>query len=426
LLLAGLVLKPLWGHLLGRSSLPLVAARIWPWVGLVVAFVILALAAARVPVAIWDPEKYDDSPIIWTQNFESGQAKSLLQPAHSDTSPLLSLGGVLLGSALVAASLAGLARRSTAGSMRQAQGLPRGAIFAFLLLVIFGVGVYLINDDLTGGLFDLDTTWLFLIAVVVSTLAVATLGGLMEATLIRPLYANPLYQIMLTFGLSFIGVELVRTIWGRNGFTMPRPSIFAGSGDGCPATSLGGWLEHKCSTLALSIGGEVARIRVYNEIFIILVGLIVLVVVWILIQRTRLGMIIRAGVQDSEMVEALGINVRRVFTLVFALGVALAGLGGVLYGPSTGLSNGMGGNLLLKVLIALAIGGLTSYPGAALGSVLVGLVEQFIIKYGQIGINLPFMDAPFKPTPPLVPASTVLLMIIILLAMPQGLLGRKE
>jgi branched-chain amino acid transport system permease protein len=423
LLLAGLALKPVWGNLLGRSSLPPLAARIWPWMGLILALVILALAAARVPVAIWDAEVYDDSPIIWTQSFESGQAKSLLQPAQSDTSPVISLGGILLGSVLVAASLAGLARRS---SVRQSQGLPRGAVFAFLFLVIFGIGIYLLNDDLTGSLFDLDTTWLFLIAVVVSTLAVATLGGLMEATLIRPLYANPLYQIMLTFGLSFIGVELVRTIWGRNGFTMPRPSIFAGSGDGCPATSLGGWLEHKCSTLAISIGGEVARIRVYNEIFIVLVGLIVLVVVWILIQRTRLGMIIRAGVQDSEMVEALGINVRRIFTLVFALGVALAGLGGVLYGPSTGLSNGMGGNLLLKVLIALAIGGLTSYPGAALGSVLVGLVEQFIIKYGQIGINLPFMDTPFKPTPPLVPASTVLLMIIILLAMPQGLLGRKE
>ena len=126
------------------------------------------------------------------------------------------------------------------------------------------------------------------------------------------------------------------------------------------------------------------------------------------------------------MVEALGINVRRVFTLVFGLGVGLAALGGVLAGPSMGLSDGMGANLLLGALIALAIGGLTSYPGAAAGSLLVGLLQQFIIKYGAIGINLPFVAEPFKPSPPLVPASTVLLMVIILLVMPQGLFGRKE
>ena len=138
------------------------------------------------------------------------------------------------------------------------------------------------------------------------------------------------------------------------------------------------------------------------------------------------GMIIRAGVQDDEMVEALGINVRQVFTLVFSLGVGLAALGGVLAAPSFGLSDAMGASLLLAALIALAIGGLTSYPGAAAGSVLVGLMRQFITKYGQIGISLPFLEEPFKPTPPLVPASAVILMVIILLVMPQGLFGRKE
>jgi len=131
-------------------------------------------------------------------------------------------------------------------------------------------------------------------------------------------------------------------------------------------------------------------------------------------------------VQDSQMVEALGINVRQVFTLVFALGAALAALGGVIAAPSMGLSPYMGQTLLLGALVALAIGGLTSFPGAAAASVLVGLLEAFMIKYGQIGIQLPFMDEPFKPTPPLVPASTVLLMVVILLVMPNGLFGRKE
>jgi branched-chain amino acid transport system permease protein len=267
---------------------------------------------------------------------------------------------------------------------------------------------------------------LFAIAAAVAVLVGAGLGGLMEVTLIRPLYARPLYQIMLTFGLAFIGTEVVRSIWGRTGFTMPKPSLFASTGEGCPAESISGWLQYHCSTLVVIIDGERALIRTYNEIFVILVGLVVLVAVWLLLQRSRLGMIIRAGVQDSSMVEALGINVRRIFTLVFALGVGLAAFGGVIAAPASGLSDSMGATLLLGSLIALAIGGLTSYPGAAAGAVIVGLVQQFTIKYGQLGISLPFLVEPWKPTPPIVPASTILLMIVILLVLPQGLFGRRE
>ena len=126
------------------------------------------------------------------------------------------------------------------------------------------------------------------------------------------------------------------------------------------------------------------------------------------------------------MVEALGINVQWVFNVVFALGVGLAVLGGGLAAPSMGLSNVMGETLILNALIALAIGGLTNFPGAALGSLLVGLLQQVIIKYGAIGIPIPFTEIVFKPTPPLVPASTVLLMVFVLLILPNGLLGRKE
>ncbi|MCA9919182.1 MAG: branched-chain amino acid ABC transporter permease, partial [Anaerolineales bacterium] len=235
-------------------------------------------------------------------------------------------------------------------------------------------------------------------------------------------YDRPIYQLMITLGLSFIVIEAVRAVWGRPEFTMPKAALFNGSGDGCPATNFGDLIAHQCSTIILFDG----RIRSYNEVFIILVGLVVLLLVWLILQRTRIGMIIRAGVQDSEMVEALGINVRQVFTFVFALGVGLAALGGILAAPSIGLSTDMGTRLLLLALIALAIGGLTSFPGAAAGAILVGLLQQFIIKYGQIGINLPFLAEPFKPSPPLVPASTVLLMVIILLILPHGLFGRNE
>jgi branched-chain amino acid transport system permease protein len=428
LIAAGFLLQPLWERLLERLALPRQVARIWPWVGLILGAVILVFIVARVPLALWDSENYSESPIVWVQAFDAGQIGARVQPAEWEgLSPIIGLVGLLVGGAVVSASLAGFARRHrVAGAGAEGQRLPWSTIVAILVLLVIGLGAYAGNDALTELLLNMNRNWLFLIALVFAVLTGGGLGALMESTLIRPLYERHTYQIMLTFGLSFIGIELVRAIWGRQGFTMPRPPLFAGTGEGCPATSLAGWLQYQCSTIQLTIGGETARIRTYNELFVPVIGLIALVAVWLLLQRTRLGMIIRAGVQDSEMVEALGINVRQVFTLVFGLGVAIATLGGILSGPSTGLATGMGETLLLGALVALAVGGLTSYPGAALGAVIVGLVQQFVIKYGQIGIKLPFIEEPFKPTPPLVPASVVLLMIIILVVMPQGLLGRKE
>jgi branched-chain amino acid transport system permease protein len=261
-----------------------------------------------------------------------------------------------------------------------------------MALVVALVGL-IFNDQLSAYLYGLNSNWLFFHCGAGRHLSGVALGGLMEATLIRPLYSRPIYQLMLTLGMSAIGIEMVRAIWGRPEFVMPKPAFFNGGGEACPATNFADWWANHCSTILLFDG----RVRVYNEIFIPLVGLVVLISIWILLQRTRLGMIIRAGVQDSQMVEALGINVRRVFTMVFALGVGLAALGGVLGAPSTGLSNVMGESLLLNALIALAIGGLTSYPGAALGSVIVGMIQQFIIKYGQIGIAIPSLRSSSSP-----------------------------
>lgn len=325
--------------------------------------------------------------------------------------------GLLLGSFLIAFALFLFSNET-----QQTPRLSLKSFVGFILLLMIAVLGFVFNDALTNFLLHLNSNWLFLISVVVAVLSGLGLGALMESILIRPLYSRPIYQLMLTLGLSAIGIEMVRAIWGRPEFVMPKPTFFDGSGEGCPATSFASWWTNHCSTILLWDG----RVRVYNEIFIPLVGVVVLISIWLLLQRTRLGMVIRAGVQDREMVEALGINVRRVFTMVFALGVGLAALGGVLAAPSSGLSNVMGESLFLNALIALAIGGLTNYPGAALGSVLVGLIQQFIIKYGQIGINIPFTDVVFKPSPPLVPASTVLLMVIILLVLPNGLLGKKE
>jgi branched-chain amino acid transport system permease protein len=392
--------------------------RFLPWVALLASAGLLILVLPHYPVSGWDLKVFSESPGTYAFMADQGL---LVLPAGKpyDISPVLVLGGILLTGIIAAfgISLFNRSRRQVTN-----QWLNWRKYTGFVLLLVMGIAVFFYNDALTAFLTSINSSWLFLIAVVVTILSGAGIGALMESTLIRPLYSRPIYQLMLTLGLSAIGIEIVRAIWGRPEFTMPKPALFSGTGEGCPATSLGDWLSHQCSTFLL-MGG---RVRVYNEVFIPLVGIVVLVGVWLLLKRSRLGMIIRAGVQDHQMVEALGINVRKVFTLVFALGVGLAALGGILAAPSIGLSNAMGESLFLNALIALAIGGLTSYPGAAFGSLLVGLIQQIIIKYGAIGIPIPFTDILFKPTPPLVPASTVLLMVIILLILPQGLLGRKE
>lgn len=427
ILAAGFLLMLLFQHALERRRTPSGLIRMWPWAALVLAGLTLAISFSDTPIAIWDAEDYSRSPVVNVQAFETDALDTVISAANFEGSdPLIVFGGIFLGGILLALSLAGFAARGSARTSGSARGAPWRFVAVAVGLLLLGALVHWGNDSITRFLLGISSNWLFSIAILIATLVGAGMGGLIEVTLIRPLYDRPIYQLMLTLGLAFIGTEVVRAVWGRTGFTMPRPEVFAGSGEGCPAQSLGDLLEHHCAILSVNIGGEATRIRVYNEAFLILAGLIVLIVVWALLQRSRLGMVIRAGVQDSEMVEALGINVRRVFTLVFMLGAGLAALGGVLSGPSTGLSDAMGGNLLLGALIALAIGGLTSFPGAAAGSVLVGLLQQFIIKYGQIGIPLPFFEEPFRPTPPLVPASTVLLMVIVLLLMPQGLLGRKE
>ena len=417
LLVSGFTLSALWMNLSKRIQLKGRAIRIAPWAGLLLSIFIIAYIFPRYPVSVWDVGNYGQSPV--TYSFMASQGLLMLPPgvAFDEISLGVAAIGLLLAGMLAAFSLSLFEKSGQSGTRLRWQNFV-----GFAVVLVLGLFTLFANDAITTFLTEMSTTWLFAISLVVAALSGALLGGLMESTLIRPLYSRPIYQLMMTLGLSAIGIEVVRAIWGRPEFVMPKPAIFNGTGDGCPATTLAEAFNNQCSTLMVFDG----RVRVYNEIFIPIVGIVVLIAVWVLLKRSRIGMIIRAGVQDREMVEALGINVRRVFTFVFALGVGLAALGGALAAPSMGLSNVMGESLLLNALIALAIGGLTSYPGAALGSLLVGLMQQFIIKYGSIGIAIPFTEIIFKPSPPLVPASTVLLMVIILLILPNGLLGKKE
>lgn len=417
LILATFALNPLWKRLVDLLKLQPRARKLIAWLLIAAGFLLVGVLLTRYPIASWDLNNYSESPISYSYMADQGLRIIPAEATFDEISPILAIVGLIATSSLAAFGIALLNREE---NQQHSTNWHKYITPAILFVIAILSAVF--NAQITRWMYALNTNWLFLIAILVSIISGVGLGALIETTLIRPLYNRPIYQLMLTLGLGTIGVQIVQAVWGRPEFVWPKPALFAGTGGACPATNFTDLIENQCSTIML-LGG---RVRVYDEIFIPIVGVIVLILVWILLKRSRIGMIIRAGVQDRQMVEALGINVRRVFTLVFALGVGLAAFGGALAAPSSGLTPIMGERLLLSALIALAIGGLTSFPGAALGSLLVGLIQQFMIKYGQIGIPLPFTDAVFKPSPPLVPASTVLLMVIILLILPNGLLGKKE
>jgi branched-chain amino acid transport system permease protein len=232
----------------------------------------------------------------------------------------------------------------------------------------------------------------FIAALIGATITGGVLGALVEALLLRPLYVRHIFQIVLTLGLSTAIEQAVRTIYGPAGLIPVDPPAIL-------------------DTTFTIFGG---RFETYR-LFIIAVGFILMVTISLLLRRTRLGIVIRAGVQDSEMVQAMGINVRRVFTLVFALGTAVAALGGMTAAPFLGAYPAMGTQFSLIAIIVIIIGGMSSFEGTAVASILVGLTrataEQLSLQY----LNTPILAS----------ISALVFMIVVLLVRPTGLFGRE-
>jgi branched-chain amino acid transport system permease protein len=218
-----------------------------------------------------------------------------------------------------------------------------------------------------------------------------------------------------------VGTEVVKGVWGPTGYYMDVPDFFNQRGEACPSPNLVAWLRDNCASIDV-LGRPFPSYR----LFVIALGLLMFVAIAVLLRRSRLGMIIRAGVQDGEMVQALGINVRRVFTLVFALGAGLAALGGVAAAPFIGVNPGIGQEFQLQAFIAVVIGGMGSYTGAALGALLVGLARAFGDQIVLSGVQLPGMAEAVKLSPSIARASTVLIMALVLLLRPNGLFGKKD
>jgi branched-chain amino acid transport system permease protein len=254
-----------------------------------------------------------------------------------------------------------------------ATGLGLGALYFLVasgLSLIYGL-MHVLNfahgSFLTLGAFlgwaaaqRLDaTSWTgFVVSILVGAAVGAVVAALTELLLIRPLYERHIEQVLVTVGLSLATVALFEGIWGTD------PDFIRGPE----------WMDRTTGVLGA---------RIPNDRFVIIgIAVLVLVAIVVFLRKTRYGMVIRAGVENRAMVTALGIDVRRSFTLVFAIGGAAAGLGGVLAAHYFGyVSPSLGGSLLIFAFIVTVIGGLGSLTGAAVASVLVALLQQFANYY---------------------------------------------
>jgi len=224
----------------------------------------------------------------------------------------------------------------------------------------------------------------FLLALVVATIVVALMAALVEIGLLRPLYRRPIFQILVTLGIGLALSQLTSVIWRPDARPFPQPR----------------WLTQTTTVL----GARVPN----NRFLLIAAAIAVLIGMLFFLRRTRYGMIVRAGAENREMVQALGIDVDRAFTLVFALGGGLAGLGGVFGAAYFGSVNPSIGSVnLIFAFIVVVVGGLGSITGSALAAVIIGLAQQFGNYYTTWAGDF----------------IVVLLLAVVLLIRPRGLLG---
>jgi branched-chain amino acid transport system permease protein len=225
---------------------------------------------------------------------------------------------------------------------------------------------------------------LLLAAIAAAGLATVALGILLERVVVRPVYGQHLFQILITLGAAIVLEELLRIVWGPNDQVMPVPAAFQGSWDVADVVVL----RFPVVAIALGLAVHTGMVLVLN--------------------RTRVGLIVRAGVENGEMVQVMGHDIHRYFTGVFAAGAGLAGVGGLMWAMfSQSVRPGMGGEQLIFAFIVVIIGGLGSVTGSLVGALLVGLSYNyvaFLVPKAAIGV-------------------TMALMVIVLLLRPTGLYG---
>ncbi len=276
-------------------------------------------------------------------------------------------------------------------------------------------------------------------ALVLSPLLVAALGALFERTALRRVHKfGHVPELLITFGLSYVILELVQLIWGRSTVPFEAPEVLKGAAFTIVQSAQGmGVVLGTAGNDVCSAAGAICSRFPMTRAFMMLVAVLMLVAVWLMLTRTRIGLVIQAALTHPEMVEALGHNVPRVFMLVFGGGCALAALAGVVGGITFVTEPNMStiGPIVFAVIV---IGGMGSLAGAFVGSLVVGLlqtmpltVDKSLIDLGRsVGWTMA-ADNPLFPIAKITlaqagPILPYLLLVLILIFRPKGLLGTRE
>lgn len=278
------------------------------------------------------------------------------------------------------------------------QGLAAGSFYALAALglaIIFGVldvvnfahgAFYMLGAVAAAVLLDISGMSLWA-ALVVVPLLMFCFGIVVERVFVQwVLQHDPLYSFLLTFGITLVLVELVKQRYGVSGLPYERPDLLSGR---------------------IDLAGVVLP---RYQLFVFVTSLVVCLVVWLVMTRTRVGMIVRASTEKPDLARALGINVGRWVTPVFGFGVALAGLAGVLAAPFRAITADMGNNFVIILFAVVVIGGLGSIVGSVVAGFLVGLVEAFGQAYAPTYAQILIF----------------VLMAVVVLVRPAGLFGREE
>jgi branched-chain amino acid transport system permease protein len=276
------------------------------------------------------------------------------------------INGLLVGSFYIILSL-GLSLIFSLGGV---VNLAHGAFYA--------VGAYLA--------YEVQQRAGFLGATIVSPVAVALIGILIERLLLSRLYGkDPALGLLFTFGLAMTAEQSLRMLWGTTGLPFSIPDALRGQ---------------------LIVGDFIYS---YYRLTILAVASAVVIGCWLLLNKTAFGLVVRAGVRDAEMVRALGISLSPALAAIFALGVGLAALAGVMSAPLAGVQPAMGNEILTATFVVVVIGGLGSFWGVVLAGLLVGVVRGLTVYF----------------YPPAAEASMYLLMVLVLLFRPRGLMGER-
>jgi len=234
--------------------------------------------------------------------------------------------------------------------------------------------------------FSIAAKFGFWAALVLAPVLVGGIGMVIEMGLVQRVYGkDPLYSLLLTFGLAMSLEEVVRIGWGTTGLPFSPPDF------------LNSFVDLKIMFYPLY------RLAVFGVILLLIAAL------WFFLERTTMGKIVRAGIQDSVMVGILGVNTKALFTLVFGLGAFLAGLAGVLSAPMSGIMPTMGDNIVMPSFIVIILGGVGSFYGSVVGGLLLGIIVAMCIQF----------------VPAVAELSMYLVMAIVLLVRPRGLFGEE-